>query len=186
MLQLQAELYVDTICEYAYQNGLSALTLRQLLDIVTLSNTNTHTNTDSFHLNRPNSVKTNVKVDVKINIKILKSLYPAGKVSSDLVCLVISSLGLGKSKPAAVVQSTLLKWILMVYPVLEDPSILSNLYNVIFNMLDMPGLRYEFQRRSVKPANTKSSANLCHLLAMVTKRKHVKPFRIQYLLASID
>ena len=74
----------------------------------------------------------------------------------------------------------------MVYPVLEDASILSNLYNVIFNMLDMPGLRYEFQRRSVKPANTKSSADLCHLLAMVTKRKHVKPFRIQYLLASID
>ena len=33
----------------------------------------------------------------------------------------------------------------MVYPVLEDPSILSNLYNVIFNMLDMPGLRYVFQ-----------------------------------------
>lgn len=146
-VQVQAELYVDTICEYAYQNGLSALTLRQLLDTVTLSNTNTHANTDSFHLNRPNSFKVNINT----NIKILKSLYPAGKVSSDLVCLVISSLGPEKPKPSAAVQSSLLKWILMVYPVLEDPSILSNLYNVIFNMLDMPSLRYEFQpqRRSV-------------------------------------
>ena len=74
----------------------------------------------------------------------------------------------------------------MVYPALEDPSILSNLYSVIFNMLDMLSLRYEIQHSSVKLANSSSSANLCHLLAIITKRKHVKPFRIQYLLVSID
>lgn len=165
-LQLQTELYVDTICEYAHQNGLSAPTLRQLLDTATLS-------TD-FRPSRPNS------------IKIIKSLYPAGKVSSDLVCLVISSLGPGKAKPATSVQSSLLKWILMVYHVLEDASILSNLYSVIFNMLDMPNLRYNFQHLFVNQANSASSPNLCHLLAMVTKRKHVKQFRIQSLLVSVD
>lgn len=74
----------------------------------------------------------------------------------------------------------------MVYPVLDDPSILSHVYSVIFNMLDMLSLRYESHHPSAKPANSESSANLCQLLAMITKRKHVKPFRIQYLLVSID
>lgn len=80
----------------------------------------------------------------------IRFLYPATKVSSDLVCLVISSLGPGKSKPAASVQSSLLKWILIIYQVMDYPSILSNLYSVIFNMLDMLSLRYAFQHPSMK------------------------------------
>lgn len=129
-LQLQAELYVDTICEYAFRNGLSALTLRQLLDTVTLSAT--------FHLSRPNS------------LKIIQSLYPASTVSSDLLCLVVSALGRGKAKPSASVQASLVKWIRMVYRVLDEPSILSNLYSVIFNLLDMVSLRYESHHASVR------------------------------------
>lgn len=116
---LQAERHVKGISEYAYQNGLSALTLRQLLDTVTLPN----------HLSRANS------------INVIKSLYPANKVSSELVCLVVGSLGYGKSKPAGFIQSLLLKWIVVVYEVLEDASILSKLYGVLFNMLDLLSLR---------------------------------------------
>lgn len=70
------------------------------------------------------------------------SLYPASKVSSELVCLVVASLGYGKSKPAGPIQSLLLKWIIVVYEMLEVPSILSNLYSVLFNMLDLLSLRY--------------------------------------------
>ena len=53
----------------------------------------------------------------------------------------------------------------MISDVLEDPSILSSLYSVLFNLLDMTTLR----------------ADLCPLLAQITRRKHVRPFRIQML-----
>ena len=62
-------------------------------------------------------------------------------------------------------QQLLLKWLIMVYDVLEDLSVLSSLYSVFFNLLDMSGLR----------------ADLCPLLALVTRRKHVRPFRVQML-----
>ena len=53
----------------------------------------------------------------------------------------------------------------MVYDILEDPSILSTLYSVFFNLLDMTSLR----------------ADICPLLAQITRRKHVRPFRVQML-----
>lgn len=55
----------------------------------------------------------------------------------------------------------------MIHDVLEDPSILSNLYSVFFNLLDMSNLR----------------ADLCPLLVTITRRKHVRPFRIRMLRA---
>lgn len=118
--RLQEEPYVESICEYAYQNGLSALTLRRLLDIIT----------SPKHLS-PTSC-----------VKLLKSLYPACKVSPDLVCILVSSLGNGQAKPPPYVQSLLLKWLMMVYELLEDPAILSQLYSVLFNSIDMSSIRY--------------------------------------------
>lgn len=154
--------HIQVISEYAYHYGLSALHLQQLLDIITLSNSLTRAS----------------------RVKIIKSLYPACKVSSDLVCTMVSSLGYGVSKPAATVQCLLLRWIIMIYDVLEDSSILSNLYSVLFNMLDMLSLRYGVKDSIVGFANA-FRALLCQLLAMITRKKHVKPFRIQYLLVKI-
>ena len=53
----------------------------------------------------------------------------------------------------------------MVHDILEDPSILSSLYSVFFNLLDMNSLR----------------TDLCPLLGQITRRKHVRPFRVQML-----
>ncbi len=53
----------------------------------------------------------------------------------------------------------------MIHDVLETPAVMSSLYSVLFNLLDMMSLR----------------TNLCHLLAKITQRKHVKPFRIKML-----
>lgn len=55
----------------------------------------------------------------------------------------------------------------MVYPLLQDTSILSQTYGVLFNLLDTAAIRPQ----------------LCHILALITRRKHVKPFRIQTILA---
>lgn len=49
---------------------------------------------------------------------------------------------------------------------MEDQSYLSRLYAVLFNFLDMISLR----------------RSLCHLLSLITRRKHIKPFRIQALM----
>lgn len=97
---------------------------------------------------------------------LVKNLYPLERVSSKLVTQVVCCLGPSKSKPSPASQALLLRWLLLVYDFMEDRSHLSKLYAVLFNYLDMISLR--------KP--------LCHLLSLITRRKHVKPFRIQGLM----
>ncbi|KAJ9660757.1 hypothetical protein H2201_006836, partial [Coniosporium apollinis] len=60
----------------------------------------------------------------------------------------------------------LVRWLTLIYDVLEDQAIFSRLYGVLFNLLDTFALR----------------APLCRLLCFVTCRKHVRPFRIHRLL----
>ncbi|KAF7597314.1 hypothetical protein BBP40_006254 [Aspergillus hancockii] len=97
---------------------------------------------------------------------LIKNLYPVETVPSKLVTQIVCCLGPNKNKPALATQSLLLKWLVMVHEFLADRSHLSKLYAVLFNYLDMISLR--------KP--------LCHLLSLITRRKHVKPFRIQALM----
>ncbi|MCJ1375473.1 hypothetical protein MMC20_006709 [Loxospora ochrophaea] len=142
--KLQTSPLVRSICQYACQHGLTVTLLRTLLDHVTRANF----------------------LDQTSAVELIGSLYPAAKVPSGLVCIVVNSLGQGKQKPSLAIQSSLLKWLVLTHEVLEDSSILSKLYSVLFNLLDMISLR----------------PNLCHLLAIITRRRHVKPFRIQSLL----
>ena len=83
-----------------------------------------------------------------------------------MVTQVVCCFGPSKNKPTPATQALLLRWLLLVYDLLEDRAHLSKLYAVLFNYLDMISLR--------KP--------LCHLLSLITRRKHVKPFRIQALM----
>ncbi len=110
---------VDTICSHAYENGLSPDALNTITDIITLAN----------HLDQTSITA------------IIKSLYPTRKVSNDVVVRVVCSLGQGKGKPSAPTQALLVKWLIMVYEALVDSSVLSCLYGVLFNMLDMISLR---------------------------------------------
>ena len=135
--------FLDTISTYAENHGLSKSTLQKLVDVV----------------KRP------LSLDQKGQNAIIKSLYPASNVSSDLVCTVIGCLGHGSRKASVSSQQLLLRWILMVADYLEQPSHLSNIYSVLFNLLDMMSIR----------------AEICHLLAKITRRKHVRPFRIHLL-----
>ena len=97
---------------------------------------------------------------------LIKNLYPVEVVSSSIVTKIACCLGPNKNKPSPATQSLFLRWLIMVHEFLADRSHLSKLYAVLFNHLDMISLR--------KP--------LCHLLSLVTRRKHVKPFRIQALM----
>ena len=138
---------LDTIHVYAEHYGLSNMALRTLL----------------IEVKRPGPL------DQPSQNAIIKSLYPAGKVSSELIYIVVGCLGYGSRKASLSSQQSLLKWISMVANYLEEPSQLSCFYSVLFNLLDMMSIR----------------ADLCHLLAQITRRKHVRPFRI-YLLRDLS
>ncbi|KAJ5166421.1 uncharacterized protein N7482_005202 [Penicillium canariense] len=100
---------------------------------------------------------------------LVKNLYPQVRIASKHVTQVVCGLGPSKSKPSPATQALLVRWLIMAYDILEDRTHLGKLYAVLFNHLDMISLR--------KP--------LCHLLSMVTRRKHVKSFRIQALMELI-
>ena len=100
---------------------------------------------------------------------VIKNLYPSKKVSTGIVSKVVCSFGPSKTKPSPATQNLLLRWLILVCEDLEDPTCLSRLYSVLFDLLDMISLR----------------SSLCHLISIVTRRQHIKPFRIRALLELI-
>lgn len=110
------------------------------------------------------SVKTTL--DQSSVTTLIKNLYPAQRIPKDVVIAVVGALGQGKGKPSLGTQDSLVKWLTIVHEIIEDPGVLSRLYSVLFGMLDMISIR----------------TSLCYLLSLLTRRKHVKPFRIQQLL----
>ncbi|OJZ86110.1 hypothetical protein ASPFODRAFT_61444 [Aspergillus luchuensis CBS 106.47] len=101
---------------------------------------------------------------------LVKNLYPLERVSSKLITRVVCCLGPAKTKPSPATQALLVRWLILVYDYLDDKTHLAKLYAVLFNYLDMISLR--------KP--------LCQLLSFITRRKHVKPFRIQALMELVS
>ena len=97
---------------------------------------------------------------------LIKNLYPLERVPSKLVTQIVCSLGTAGNKPSPATQSLLLRWLILVFDFLDERAHLSKLYAVLFNHLTISSLR--------KP--------LCHILSFITRRKHVKPFRIQALM----
>lgn len=97
---------------------------------------------------------------------LVKNLFPSSRVAYKTAIKVIGALGHGQSRASFTVQSLLLKWLVMVHDVLESQKLMSQAYSFLFNLLDTIAIR----------------APLCHLLSLITRRRHVRPFRIQMLL----
>ncbi|KAL5389615.1 hypothetical protein PMIN06_010047 [Paraphaeosphaeria minitans] len=135
---------VDVICRHAFDVGLDHDALRTVVQIA--------------------SVKT--ELDQTSVTTLIKNLYPAQRVPSDVVVTIVGALGQGKGKPSPGSQNAFVKWLATVHDIIEDPSVLSRLYGVLFGLLDSISIR----------------TSLCHLLSLITLRKHVKPFRIEQLL----
>jgi centromere protein I len=112
---------LDKVAARAYEEGLTEDVLDELVDIITLPN----------------------ELDQASVAIIIRNLYPASKISDEVVVKVVGSLGHGKAKAAFPAQAALLKWLVMVYDVLENPRILSQLYSLLFNLLDTIAIRYD-------------------------------------------
>ncbi|KAJ5504879.1 hypothetical protein N7463_007753 [Penicillium fimorum] len=110
------------------------------------------------------------KLDQGAVTTLIKNLYPQERIASKNVTQVVCCLGPSKNKPSPATQALLLRWLILAYDFFEERTHLAKLYAVLFNHLDMISLR--------KP--------LCHLLSLITRRKHVKPFRIQALMELIQ
>ncbi|KAI1075280.1 Mis6-domain-containing protein [Whalleya microplaca] len=136
---------IENLASLSYDKGILPADLDQLVDLIT---------TPSF-------------LDQASLGSIVRNLYPATTVSDDVIIRVIGCLGHGKLKPSLALQGSLLKWLVMVYHIIQKQATLSRSYSVLFNLLDTAAIRTQ----------------LCHLLALITRRRHVRPFRIQALLS---
>ncbi|KAF1810987.1 Mis6-domain-containing protein [Eremomyces bilateralis CBS 781.70] len=103
-----------------------------------------------------------------INI-LFTNLFPLSPLPTSLILPALSALGPSPTKPPLPTQISILLWLLNLTAVpsaFEEPRILSRVYGLLFSLLDVGALR---------PA-------LCALLARITRRAHVRPYRIQMLL----
>ena len=72
---------------------------------------------------------------------IVRNLYPTVDVPRDALLILLGCLGHGDLKPPLTIQALLLRWLVMVYHVIEDANILSQAYAVLFNLLETAALR---------------------------------------------
>jgi centromere protein I len=72
---------------------------------------------------------------------LVRNLYPSAKVGDDTVLRFVGALGHGHLKPSLPLQALFLRWLVMVYHLLENPAVLSQAYAVLFNLLDTAAIR---------------------------------------------
>jgi centromere protein I len=92
---------------------------------------------------------------------IVRNLYPTTKVPGDAVLDVVGSLGHGQLKPSLTIQGHLLRWLVMVYHVLEEPEALSRAYAVLFNLLDTAAIRSVLNALYETPVTDKQTDHNC-------------------------
>ena len=103
----------------AYENGVPASSLNRLIDLTTTPNL----------------------LDQASLTSIIRHLYPVEKVNQQAVTSILSCFGHGKLKASLNIQAAFLKWLVLVYHVLERPGLLSRAYALLFNLLETAAIR---------------------------------------------
>ncbi|KAF3036684.1 hypothetical protein E8E12_004618 [Didymella heteroderae] len=114
---------VDVICRHAFADGLDEDALETVVHIAARK----------------------TELDQSSVTTLIKNLYPAQRVTGDVVVTIVAALGQGKGKPSPGTQDSLVKWLALVHEIIEDANILSRLYGVLFGMLDMISIRHLMQ-----------------------------------------
>ncbi|KHN95730.1 Mis6 domain protein [Metarhizium album ARSEF 1941] len=117
---------VASFSSLAYEEGLVPAALDRLINLVTIPN----------------------YLDQASLASVVRNLYPAERVSANAVLHVVSALGHGALKAPLTLQAALLKWLIMVYHVLESPAVLAQAYSVLFNLLDTAAIRLNLSRQT--------------------------------------
>ncbi|RDA86591.1 hypothetical protein CP532_6014 [Ophiocordyceps camponoti-leonardi (nom. inval.)] len=117
---------VARLASLAYENGISEENLAQLIDLVALPSL----------------------LDQASLATVARNLYPKGSVSRRVVLRVVCALGHGAQKPSLALQAILLKWLVMVFHLLEERAVLTRAYPVLFNLLDTAAIRLDLSRQT--------------------------------------
>ena len=128
---------VEALASLAYDGGILPEDLSRLVELITTTN----------HLDQASLAA------------LAKNLYPVGNVGDEVVLRVVGCLGHGHLKPSLVIQGLLLRWLVLVYHVLDNPAVLSQAYAVLFNLLDTAAIRQVGTRlRLAVPADTRQAS----------------------------
>ncbi|CAM0139970.1 hypothetical protein VKS41_007623 [Umbelopsis sp. WA50703] len=100
--------------------------------------------------------------------KLIKLMLPRGTVSAHHVMKIVASLSGRKVREK--VQAMLLKWVVTVYDLIDSKDKIANMYGILFHFLDSELLR----------------PGICHLLYYLTRRVHVKSYRIRQLMRLVS
>ncbi|KAI9695452.1 MAG: hypothetical protein M1820_008637 [Bogoriella megaspora] len=117
----KTDVVVNKICDHAFTSGLDIAQLDVVVDVIT----------------------TRTELDQASITTLIKNLYPKQRPSNQTVTTIVGSFGQAQSKPSPVTQASLVRWLVLVYEFLEDATIISGLYGVLFSLLDMISLRLE-------------------------------------------
>uniref|UniRef100_A0A6I8QHR0 Centromere protein I n=1 Tax=Xenopus tropicalis TaxID=8364 RepID=A0A6I8QHR0_XENTR len=99
-----------------------------------------------------------------LNARLLKCLIPASEVTQSSIIQAVSLFCAGKC--SANTQIMFLRWLITVFDYITCKDILSSFYNFFFCFLNYDNL----------------CPYLCHLLYLLTKKDHVRPFRVRKLM----
>jgi centromere protein I len=111
---------VDAICRHAFEEGLDEDALRTVVQTITRK----------------------TELDQTSVTTLVKNLFPAQRIPTDVVITVVGALGQGKGKPSPSSQDGLVKWLVIVHDIVAESNVLSRLYGVLFGMLDMISIRW--------------------------------------------
>ncbi|KAF9402909.1 hypothetical protein BGX21_008102 [Mortierella sp. AD011] len=103
------------------------------------------------------------KIDDVTTRKLIKQMLPRQQVPEICAIKILGCLGRQLSFAC---QAALLKWVIVIYDILENRTKLHQLYGVAFHYLSYETLR----------------PPLCHILYYLTQREDVRPFRIRKLM----
>ncbi|KAL0074878.1 Mis6-domain-containing protein [Phycomyces blakesleeanus] len=101
------------------------------------------------------------------SIKLVKLLLPRESVREKYAIQIFGNLSCRKHTPN--LMARLLKWVITIYDLLETREHIDQMYPVLFHYLTVETLRPQ----------------LCHILYYMTKRVHVKPYRIRTIIKLI-
>lgn len=124
--------------------------------------------------------------DKQCSNKLFTFLHPITTVNENTIISILGSLGASRHKLAdTTTQAAGLKWLVAVLEWIDSTArrTLGNMYAVLWNHLGIETLRYAVSCRYVVPAYSLTSLrpHLPYLLALLTRREHVIPFRVSFM-----
>lgn len=99
-----------------------------------------------------------------VNTRILKCLVPATELQQDCVVAAVSLFCTGRTTTGT--RILFIRWLISVFDLIPFKDVLSSLYNFFFCLLH----------------DDKLCPSLCHLLYLLTRKEHVKAYRVRCLL----